>query len=274
MSYFSEKNIVITGAAGGLGRGLALEISKEGGQVILLDTKQDKLEELTSQIKLQGGKAFMFVCDLCSKEQIKTTCQNILQQLGHVDILINNAGIVSGKSFLECNDQQIERTFAVNTLAPLWLIRSLLPSMIQRKQGHLVQISSAAGLVGVAQLADYCASKFAVVGLDEAVRYELKKAQVNIATTLVCPYYINTGMFDGVKTKFPLLLPILSQEVVVKKILAAIRHRRIRLIMPWFVYTILPLRILPLSWFDAIVNFFGINQSMEHFKGKVSEHIN
>ena len=94
--------------------------------------------------------------------------------------------------------------------------------MIERNRGHIVTIASAAGLIGVPRLTDYCATKFAAVGLDESLRVELKQRGSAIRTTVVCPYYIDTGMFEGVKTRFSFLLPILKEQKVVDKILRAI----------------------------------------------------
>ncbi|NJN63763.1 MAG: SDR family NAD(P)-dependent oxidoreductase, partial [Acidobacteria bacterium] len=110
-----------------------------------------------------------------------------------------------------------------------------VPSMIERKQGHVVTIASSAGLVGVAKLADYCASKWAAVGFDESLRVEFKKYRPALKTTVVCPFFINTGMFDGVKTRIPLLLPILEEAYVVKRIVRAIERDTPRLVLPWFV---------------------------------------
>ncbi len=267
MQYFQDKAIVITGAAQGIGRALSLEMAKFHGKMILLDIQEAKLQALVQEIQQQGGVAHGLFCDLSNQEQIVACCKRILNEFGPVDILINNAGIVSGRPFLQCSQDQVERTLRVNTFASIWMVKELLPQMQQRNQGHLVQLASAAGLVGVAQLADYCASKFAVVGFHESIHYELQKNKSNIATTLVCPYYIDTGMFAGVKTRFPLLLPILSEQEATQKILRAIAKRKPRLIMPWLVQALLPLRILPTSWFDWIVNFFGVNVSMETFKG-------
>mmetsp|Transcript_39481 Transcript_39481/g.35251 ORF Transcript_39481/g.35251 Transcript_39481/m.35251 type:complete len:95 (-) Transcript_39481:240-524(-) len=94
--------------------------------------------------------------------------------------------------------------------------------MIAKNKGHIVTIASNAGLVGVCGLADYCASKFGAVGFDESLRMELRKIKSNVKTTCICPYYIDTGMFDGVKTRFPLLFPILKPNYVARRICNAI----------------------------------------------------
>ena len=122
---------------------------------------------------------------------------------GEVDVLVNNAGIVSGRPLLELSDERIERTFAVNTLALFWTSKAFLPAMTARGSGHIVTVASAAGLIGTARETDYAASKFAAVGFNEALRLELRRSAPGVKTTLVCPYYIDTGMFDGRQDAVP-----------------------------------------------------------------------
>jgi len=106
----------------------------------------------------------------------------------------------------------IEKTIAVNTISHHYTVREFLPGMLEKNKGHIVTIASIAGHFGVNGLADYCASKFGAVGFDESLRMELKSLKSNIKTTCICPFYINTGMFDGVKTRFSWILPILNEK--------------------------------------------------------------
>lgn len=120
-------------------------------------------------------------------------------------------------------------------------------------------------------MTDYSASKFAAIGFDDSLRVELRRMGYSgIRTTVVCPYYINTGMFNGVKTRFPWLLPIMEPEDAVNKIINAIEKNKQRLIMPPFALVTYPGRLLPLSLFDRIADFVGINNSMDDFKGRGS----
>jgi len=131
-----------------------------------------------------------------------------------------------------------------------------------------VTIASAAGIIGVARLSDYSATKFACFGLDESLRGEFRKSRLRIHTTVVCPYFIDTGMFAGVKTRFSFLLPILKQERASARIFKAVARRRSRLLMPPLVYTVWLLRLLPVRWFDFIADLLGINRSMDKFHGR------
>jgi all-trans-retinol dehydrogenase (NAD+) len=156
----------------------------------------------------------------------------------------------------------------VNALALFWTVRAFLPAMIERGRGHVVTIASAAGLGGTSRLTDYCASKFAAVGFDESLRLELKRLGHPIRTTVVCPWYIDTGMFRGVKTRFRRLLPILDPDYVARRILGAVQADRRRLILPRFVVAVLWARTLPLGVFDAVMRFFGVDRTMDEFAGR------
>jgi len=268
MTGFRGAHVLITGAACGLGRLLALEAVRRGGRVTLLDRDASGLDRVCEEIRALAGEAAAFVVDIADKVALQATCRDVLATRGGVDILINNAGIVTGKLLLECSDDDIERTFQVNALAGFWTVRAFLPGMLAVGRGHIVTVASAAGLAGTSRLVDYCASKFAAVGFDEALRLELKRLGSPIQTTLVCPYFIDTGMFEGARTRFAWLLPILDADRVVQRILGAVEGNRARLVMPRFVLSVLLARLLPPTVFDALLGFFGVNRSMDAFVGR------
>lgn len=249
------RTAVVTGAASGLGRLLTLELARRGVDVAAWDRDAEGLKDLPART---------FVVDVTDRAAVAEAAQ----ATGPVDLLINNAGVVSGRSLLDTSDEQIERTFAVNTLAAFWTTKAFLPAMLAADRGHLVTIASAAGLIGVNGLADYSASKFAAVGFHEALRMELRSQKSRVRTTVVCPFFIDTGMFAGVRTKVPWLLPILKPEAVVKTIVRAIARGRRRVILPWFVYSVLWLRGLPVAALDFLADLFGINHAMDRFTGR------
>ncbi|MFN2206081.1 MAG: SDR family NAD(P)-dependent oxidoreductase, partial [Candidatus Promineifilaceae bacterium] len=172
-----------------------------------------------------------------------------------------------GRSILDCDDEQIERTFAINILAHFWTVRAFLPGMIERGHGHIVTVSSAAAISPAPMLTDYAASKWAAFGFDESLRLEFKRFNLPIKTTVVCPFYIDTGMFEGVKTRFNFLLPILDPHHVAARMFRAIEKDHARLIMPPIVYSMYPLRLLPPVIFDKVTAFFGVSKSMDEFIG-------
>ncbi len=268
MTELKGRNVLITGGASGIGRQMGLLMAREGSNIVIWDIDRENMKKVEGEIIELGGKVATYFCDISERENIHETASQVKKEVGDLDILINNAGIVSGKPFIELSDDVIEKTFAVNTLAHFWTVKAFLPDMIKRNSGHIVTISSAGGLIGVNRLADYCASKFAVFGFDESLRMEFKTRGLNIKTTVVCPFYINTGMFEGVKTRFPSILPIMDERIVSKKIVNAIKKNRPRLFMPPIVYTVPLLRCLPVCIFDWVATFLGINSGMDEFTGR------
>ena len=267
MTEINGTRALITGGASGIGRLLATRLANAGTRLVLWDIDPAGLEQVQAELTGAGYEVDVYICDLTNREEIAAVAAQTLAESGPIDILINNAGIVSGKGLLDLSDGEIEQTFQVNTMALFWTVRAFLPSMLERDSGHLVTVASAAGLAGTAKLTDYCSSKFAAVGFDESLRLELRRQDSKVITTVVCPFYIDTGMFDGVKTRFSWLLPILKPEAVAERVVDAIQKNRRRLVMPWFIYTSWPSRLLPVSWFDALMSFFGISHSMDEFRG-------
>lgn len=246
---------------------MAFDLARRGIRVVVWDRDPQALDTLTAEARASGLAVSGSVCDVTDPDLVAAQAALV----GPIDLLINNAGVVSGKSLLETSNDQIRRTFEVNTLALFWTTKAFLPGMLERGQGHVVTVASAAGLIGVRGLADYSASKFAAVGFDEALRMELAATRSPVGTTVVCPFFIDTGMFAGVSTRFPFLLPILKPEVAARRIVRAVLRQKKRLVMPGFVNSVFWMRILPLSAVDALAGFFGINHSMDHFVGRTQE---
>ena len=183
-------------------------------------------------------------------------------------MLINNAGIVSGQHTQDLTDAMIDRTLQVNTISHLHTIKEFLPDMIANRKGHIVTIASMAGLACVAGLTDYCASKYGAVAIDESLRLELKKNghYSYVKTTCICPYFIDTGMFDGAKSCFPMY--ILSPDEVVTRIINAIRQEEAQVTIPYRGNIIFWIKLLPTSWVDTIGGILGLSHQMDDFKGR------
>ncbi|XP_062850093.1 epidermal retinol dehydrogenase 2 isoform X2 [Trichomycterus rosablanca] len=193
----------------------------------------------------------------------------VKREVGDVTILINNAGVVTGKKFLQCPDNLIEKTMEVNSLAHFWTYKAFLPAMIAANHGHVVSIASSAGLIGVSGLADYCASKFAAVGFAESMALELHALGCNgVKTTIVCPFFINTGMFEGANTKWPRLMPILEPDYVCRKIVDAVRRDQVYLYLPRSMYLTISLKhLLPVKLGMLLGEYLGAFDFMAKFKG-------
>jgi all-trans-retinol dehydrogenase (NAD+) len=247
---------------------MALDFAGRGARVAVWDLNGEALKALEAEARNRGVFITAMVCDVSDRNAVYRQAEALMGNLGPVDILINNAGVVSGSTLLETPDENILKTINVNVLGAFWTCKAFLPVMIKRNTGHIVNIASAAGIIGVMGLADYSASKFALFGFDEAVRMELRRLGSAVRTTVVCPFFIDTGMFLGVQTRFPLLFPILKREYAARKIVAAVLKDRNRLIMPPTVYSVYLLRLLPTAVLDGVARFFGINRAMDHFTGR------
>ena len=256
--------ILITGGGSGLGRSMAVQAARRGSRVLIWDIDAGRGTAVRDAIRAAGGLAEAQALDVTDREAVKAAAA----VAGPVDVLINNAGVVSGRKLLDATDQDIERTMNVNVMALYWVTRAFLGGMAGRGRGTVVTVASAAGLVGVARQTDYSASKFAAFGFNESLRAELRAGRSGVNTLVVCPYYIDTGMFDGVRTRWPRLLPILREEHVAGSILDAVEAGRQKVVLPPLVNLLPVLRILPVSVFDRLMDVLGVNRTMDHFTGR------
>jgi all-trans-retinol dehydrogenase (NAD+) len=272
MTALPGRIVLVTGAAGGIGRRMALEAASHGATVVAWDIDGDRLDVVVKEIDdMAPGRGHGYVCDVTDPETVSATARQVESEVGPVDVLILNAGVINGKLLWELSDADIQKTFDVNVLGLYWATRAFLPTMIERRSGHVVTIASAAGLLGVVRQVDYSATKHAAVGFAESLRVELHRYAPDLKTTLVCPYYINTGMFDGVKSKVGWLLPILEEQKVATKVVRAIERDKAELFMPWTVGTLPFLRGMPSRFFDRTMDFLGVHASMDEFHGRVVE---
>jgi len=267
------QKVLITGSGSGMGRLMSQRFAELGSELILWDINTEGNEETAELVKKQGAAVHTYTVDLSDRAAIYAAADKVKSDVGDVDILVNNAGIVTGKKFMDSPDGLIEKTMQVNTNALFWTTKSFLPAMMERNNGHIVNIASGAGLFGVTGLADYCASKHGAVGFDESLRCEIYvQGKTGVKTTVVCPYYINTGMFQGVQTRFPNLLPIVEPEYAVQKIMEAILTNQVQLLLPRLVYVLYGLKgMLPVKAQSLSNDFFGINHNMDNFKGRAQK---
>lgn len=260
--------VLITGAGSGLGRLMAIKFARLGAILVLWDINEEGNMETCRLAKEKGDvKVFAYKCDCSKRQEIYRVADQVKKEVGDVTLLINNAGIVTGKLFLDIPDEMVEKSFHVNIMSHFWIYKAFLPAMIKADHGHLVCISSAAGLFGINGLTEYSSTKFAAFGLAEALLCELKmilKSKINV--TIVCPFFINTGMFAGAITKYPLLFPILEQEYVAQKILDAILDEQHYLIIPKIIWLLLIIKqLLPVSMLLTIGEYFGVDTCLNFF---------
>ena len=208
------------------------------------------------------------VVEVSNPEIVEKAYEKTVEDCGCVDILINCAGIItSNKTFDKQTVDEITRTMNINTLAPMFVTRAMLPDMIRHNYGHVCNIASAGGMLSNPKMSVYAASKWGAIGWSDSVRIELQNAKSNVHVTTVAPYYINTGMFDGVKSRF---FPILDPEATSKKILNAIEKNRDFKGIPFgFHFIRLCQGLLPTKLFDIIFGkWVGIFSAMDNFTGR------
>uniref|UniRef100_A0A2M4BUL3 Short-chain dehydrogenase/reductase 3 n=2 Tax=Anopheles marajoara TaxID=58244 RepID=A0A2M4BUL3_9DIPT len=219
--------VLITGAGHGMGKNLALQYAALGTTVVCVDVNEKTNSETVAAIKsAKGGKAFGFTCDVTNRQQVVDTCKKIKEQVGVVSILINNAGIMPTHSLLQQTETEIRKTFDINVLAHFWFIQSLLPDMLKQNRGHIVVLSSIAGMIGFKYLVPYCGTKFAVRGIMEALSEELRAdpTKPNIKFTTIYPYMVDTGLCKRPYTRFPSLLKMVKPDDAAAAIIDAQRR--------------------------------------------------
>lgn len=268
MTTLRNTTVLITGGASGIGLMLGEHLLRAGiAKLIIWDINDAALAGVVQHLHSQGYQVHGYQVDVTDVAAVQHTLASMAQHDISVDILVNNAGIVVGKAFVEHSHDEITREMLINTNALMHITRELLPGMLTRDRGHIVNIASAAALVANPRMSVYCASKWAVVGWSDSLRLELSQRGSAVRVTTVMPYYIDTGMFAGVQSP---ILPILKPAHVVTQITRAIEGNRIFLRMPWIVNVLPLLRgILPTRWFDVVVGeWFGVYHSMETFRGR------
>jgi len=193
---FKGKVVVVTGAGSGIGRATALAFASEGAKLVLSDISEERLEEVAAEVALKGAAVLTYKTDVSDKRQVEELASFVMKECGRVDILHNNAGVAVGARVENTSIEDWEWIFGINFWGVVYGVNSFLPYMISQKYGHIVNTSSMAGLVGFPGAGAYCATKFAVVGLSEALRAEAR--QYGIGVSVICPGLINTNIVcDG-----------------------------------------------------------------------------
>ena len=265
---FEKANVLITGGASGIGKIMGrMALEKGASSFIIWDINQENID-LTIKELSAYGKVKGYIVDVSSNDAIMEAYEKVKTDCGSVDILINCAGIVtSNKTFDQQTTDEITRTININTIAPMFVTRAILPDMLKRNRGHICNITSAGGMLGNPRMSVYGASKWGAIGWSDSLRIELQAAKSNVRVTTVAPYYIKTGMFNGVKSR---IIPILKPEYVSRRVIKAIERNTIFRGIPFglhfirFWQTVLPIKVF--DWFFGEV--IGIYHSMDHFTGR------
>ncbi len=228
-SRFSDQVIVITGATSGIGKACALAFGNEGARVVGTGRDQERLAELSPHVDLA------LTLDVTDDPSVEMATQAILDRYGQVDVLVNNAGIGLFQPWQETDVKAIQSVLDVNLYGVVRVTRALLPGMLERQAGLVVNIASVAGKRGYAKHTAYCASKHAVIGWSEGLRCDLAGTGVDVV--IVCPPAVRTPFFEnaGYMTfdeDHPKLTPMTAEEVAADTVEAAFRRKRSAILSP------------------------------------------
>lgn len=260
--------VLITGGASGIGRIMGGMVLAKGAKALAIwDINEANIEATVAEHSAAGAVKGYRV-DVSSYELVKQAYDATVADFGQVDIIIQCAGIVtSNRTFNQNTVQEIDRTMTINTIAPMYVGLVALNDMIARDRGQIVTIASAAGMLSLPKMSIYAASKWGAIGWSDSVRIELQKMKSHVQMTTVAPYFINTGMFDGVQSR---IFPILDPTRTSAKILKATEKGKIFKGIPFSFHfircmqAIMPVKVL--DWFFGEV--FGIYHVMDNFTGR------
>lgn len=201
MESIKGKNALVTGAGKGIGKAIAIALAQEGVNVALLARTTSQLEAVANDVEALGVKAVVVTADVTDMQSVNQAVDKVREQLGSIDILINNAGIAAFGKFLELEPAQWENIIKVNLMGPYYVTRAVLPDMIDRQAGDIINISSTAGLKGAPVTSAYSASKFGLIGMSESLMQEVRKHNIRVTTltpsTVATELAIDLKLTDG-----------------------------------------------------------------------------
>lgn len=202
MKNLKNKAAVITGAGKGIGRATAFELAKQGVNLGLIARSEAELAALCKELTNEYGiKAVYAIGDVSNRAEAEAAVDSILEQLGKVDILINNAGIAQFGTLLDMDPADWEKIIQVNLMGTYYITRKILPAILEQPEGSIINIASTAGEKGFATGSAYVASKFAVMGLTESLMQEVRKANIRVTaltpSTVATELAVNAGLKIG-----------------------------------------------------------------------------
>ncbi len=202
MQSLKNKSAIITGAGKGIGRATAIELAKQGVHLGLISRSDAELSTLCGELtNTYGIQAVYAIGDISIRSEAEAAADSVIERLGKVDILINNAGIAKFGTLLEMDPEDWEKMIGVNLLGTYYITRKVLPAILEQKEGSIINVSSTAGEKGFATGSAYAASKFGVMGLTESLMQEVRKSNIRVTaltpSTVNTPLAINAGLKVG-----------------------------------------------------------------------------
>jgi len=229
---FKDQVVLITGASNGIGKQLAIDFAAIGATVVGCGRSISRLKEALIEVRRSSPSSAMIGCDVSDAEQVQGMIAKVLADHGRIDILINNAGIGMRQPFVETPLATIEEILRINFLGAVYCTHEVLPSMLARGSGHIVNISSAAGKIGTLNMSAYCASKFAMNGWSESLYHELRPLGIQVA--VICPGPVGTEFNRDFRHSEPKSPPALfvTPQTVSREVIRAIEKNKFEIIMP------------------------------------------
>jgi short-subunit dehydrogenase len=226
-----DRVIVITGASNGIGRRLALDLAERGAVVVGCGRSLPRLKEVLKEVRRLSPASLMIGCDVSDAEQVQGMIAKIIADFDRIDVLVNNAGVGMRKPFAETPLEIIEEIMTVNYLGAVYCTHAVLPSMIARGSGHIVNVSSVAGLIGMLNMGAYCASKFAMNGWSESLYHELKPLGVHVS--IVCPGPVATDFARDFRDTEPKSPPhwTVAPEAVSRAVIHILDSKRFEIVL-------------------------------------------
>ncbi|XP_052747258.1 epidermal retinol dehydrogenase 2-like isoform X2 [Bicyclus anynana] len=218
-----------------MGREMALRFARLGAIVVCVDINAAGNEETARMIRQEKGKAHTYQCDVTDRAAVMQLKEKVSREVGDVAILVNNAGIMPARPVLEQNEKEIRLMNDVNVNANIWMIQAFLPNMMARNYGHIVAMSSMAGLMGIRNLVPYCGSKYAVRGIMESLAVELRddpRGLTGIKLTTIFPYIVDTGLCKHPRIRFQKLMKVLDAGEAADMIVDAVRREIVEMTLP------------------------------------------
>jgi NADP-dependent 3-hydroxy acid dehydrogenase YdfG len=202
MSPLTDTVAIVTGASAGIGQATALALARRKARVVLAARRSDRLDSLARRIADEQGHALPVACDVADRAQVERMVDTTLDAFGRIDVLINNAGVMPLSPMAKCRFEDWDSTIDINLKGALYVIGCVLPTMLAQKTGHIVNVGSVAGLKVFSTAAVYCASKFALHAISDALRMELAERAAKdgnaIRVTVVAPGIVTTELRDTI----------------------------------------------------------------------------
>lgn len=259
MEDLRGKVVLITGAARGMGKLMALNFAREGARVAVTDIDASELEKTAGGMRDAGHDVHPYILDISGREACFRVVEQVESEVGTIDVLVNNAAIAVNETVLDTPEEHFRRITDVNYLGQVWMMQAVVPGMVRRGSGHVVNMCSVAGKVAAPYLGAYCATKFALIGITDCIRQELRGSGVNF--TIVNPGYIATGMFEG--SKPPLLTRWVDPQKVADAVVDAVKKNKAEIFVPRAIMRFAAfMRGLALpKMMDFVFNILGLGKS-------------